>query len=114
MVSFFLPEVLLMGINYLSFQIRIFLYNYAIGKRLQKSWPPCKSHYRRLTWEEEKTTFSAGPLSEGKCCPTHALMRANLNNAQISLQKQTSVMSAKAFSIFMNVETFSPFVYASW
>lgn len=41
-------------------------------------------------------------------------MRAKLNNAQISLQKQTSVMSAKAFSIFMKVETFSPFVYASW
>lgn len=39
-------------------------------------------------------------------------MRAKLNGAQILFQEQTSVLSAKAFMIFMKVETFSPFVYS--
>lgn len=33
-----------MGINGLSFQICILLQKYTVGKRLQKFWPPCKSH----------------------------------------------------------------------
>lgn len=39
-------------------------------------------------------------------------MRAKLNGAQILFQEQTSVMSTKAFVIFMEVDTFLPFVYS--
>jgi len=42
----------------------------------------------------------------------YALMKVKISDAQVLLQKQTSVMSAKAFLIFKKVETFSPFVYS--
>lgn len=71
-----------MGINGLSFQICVFLQKYTVGKRLQKFWPPCKSHtedslgkkkrYKILCWPSKwrwVLSYICTNESKAKWCP---------------------------------------------
>lgn len=62
-----------------------FCRNIPLGKGCKDPGHHVYLQYQRLASEGEETECYAGPQSEGECCPEYTLMKAKLNETQVSL-----------------------------